>query len=123
MLLLFNTQRLKARVYFGLRVISIISNRMRAIHPKTGKPIQIMRTNTQITKTNRTILWYQNGLKGKTWERWSTVISDPVMLKEITKPDIVLITGPEAEKEDWVKWLNTATNGPSTTRTSITTPT
>jgi hypothetical protein len=85
---------------------------MKAINPKTGKPISIMRTETHITKTNRTLLWYREGLVGDVskWQRWSTLVteSDPLDFK----PDIIFLYEEPTEelKEKWSTWLKTATN-------------
>jgi len=85
---------------------------MKAVNPKTGKPITIMRTETHITKTNRTLLWYRDGLKGakSTWCRWATLVTEDDPLD--FKPDIVfLYNEPTLEtKTKWQKWLETATN-------------
>lgn len=67
---------------------------MRAIHPKTGKPINIIRTEATITKTNRTLVWVSSTMTGNRWNRWSTLINDSSATSVVAKPDIALINGP-----------------------------
>jgi hypothetical protein len=73
---------------------------MKAINPKTGKPITIMRSAATITKTNRTVIWHP----GAKQNRWSVIITedDPV-----EPADIVFLYGKPTEelKQKWVKWL------------------
>lgn len=81
--------------------------KMKAVNPKTGKPITIMRTEANLTKTNRTLLWFRDGLTGSNdrWQRWSTIITedDPIVFE----PDIIFLYGiPTSElKEKWTKWF------------------
>lgn len=86
---------------------------MRAVHPKTGKPIQIIRTEAQVTKTNRHLLWFSKGLTGSRFQRWSTLVSDPEALKNCPNPDIVLINEP-ADTSAWAQWIASTTNSTST---------
>ena len=83
---------------------------MKAINPKTGKSISIIRTETHITKTKRTMLWYREGLTGANWLRYSTFVTedDPI---DFT-PDIVFLynTPTEQTKAKWRTWLEKATN-------------
>jgi hypothetical protein len=86
---------------------------MQAVHPKTGRPIKIMRTETNVTKTNRTLLWHAPTLQPSArWHRWSILVTDPESLKTQPKPEIVFIYDlPSAEvKQTWAKWLQSATN-------------
>lgn len=86
---------------------------MQAVHPKTGKPIKIMRTETNLTKTNRTLLWHAPTLQPSArWHRWSILVTDPESLKTQPKPEIVFIydvPSPEA-KNMWLDWLKLVTN-------------
>jgi len=84
---------------------------MRAVHPKTGKPIQIIRTEAQITKTNRHLLWFSKGLSGPRFQRWSILVSDHDAISSYTEPDIVLINGEPTEEaiQAWSAWLKTTT--------------
>ena len=81
---------------------------MKAVNPKTGKPITIMRTEANLVKTNRTLLWYRDGLTGSNdrWRRWSIILTedDPIHFD----PDIVFLYGiPTLElKEKWSKWFH-----------------
>lgn len=86
---------------------------MQAIHPKTGKPIRIMRTETKLTKTNRTLLWHAPTLSDSPrWQRWSVLVTDPYSLNTQQKPEIVLIydVSDPAAVALWQQWLKTATN-------------
>ena len=86
---------------------------MQAVHPKTGKPIKIMRTETNLTKTNRTLLWHAPTLQhSPRWHRWSILVTDPQSLKTQPKPEIVFIYDlpSESHKVAWTHWLKTATN-------------
>ena len=87
---------------------------MRAVHPKTGKPIQIMKTEAHLTKTNRTVLWHSQTLKGsmQRWQRWSILVTDSDSLNSCPTPDLVMLVNEptEAEVDKWRKWFETATN-------------
>ena len=86
---------------------------MQAVHPKTGKPIKIMRTETHLTKTNRTLLWHAPTLQASPrWHRWSILVTDPQSLKTQPKPEIVFIyeLKSDEDKQTWQAWLKTATN-------------
>jgi hypothetical protein len=84
---------------------------MRAVHPKTGKPIQIMRTEAQVTKTNRHLLWFSKGLSGPRFQRWSTLVSDYAALPACSEPDIVLINDEPTEEATlaWSAWVKSTT--------------
>ena len=85
---------------------------MKAVNPKTGKPITILRTESTITKNARTLLWYRAGLSGSLdkWQRWSIIITedDPLTIR----PDLVfLYNEPTTELiQKWKVWIETATN-------------
>jgi len=86
---------------------------MQAIHPQTGKPIRILQTATQVTKTNRTLLWHVNTLSDDSrWQRWSVIITEPKSLHTQSKPEIAFIytIKTDEEKQHWLKWLKTVTN-------------
>jgi hypothetical protein len=86
---------------------------MQAVHPKTGKPIKIMRTETNLTKTNRTLLWHVPTLQpSPRWHRWSILVTDPQSLKTQLKPEIVFIyeIKSDEDKQTWYNWVKTATN-------------
>jgi hypothetical protein len=86
---------------------------MKAVHPKTGKPISIMRTEAQVTKTKRTMVWLAPTFQGASqrWARWSTFVTDPEVLTKCV-PDIAfLYDDPTPESLAlWSAWLQTATN-------------
>jgi len=86
---------------------------MKAVHPKTGKPISIMRTEAQVTKTKRTMVWLAPTFQGTTerWSRWSTLVTEPEALSKCN-PDIAfLYDEPNPESIAlWSAWLQTATN-------------
>ena len=83
---------------------------MKATHPKTGKPISIMRTESQLIKTNRTILWYKSSLTGPIhrWQRWSTLVTDADTLATIPHPDFVLLVDEPTEDSIpiWKSYFN-----------------
>lgn len=86
---------------------------MKAVNPNTGKPIKIMRTETYLTKTNRTLLWHTHTLSDSPrWQRWSVLVTDFQSLKTQPKPEIVFIYDLPSEeaKITWAKWLKTSTN-------------
>ena len=86
---------------------------MKAVHPNTGKPISIIKTETQVTKTNRTLLWHTHTLvDSPRWNRWSVIVTDPKSLISQPKPEIAFIytLANEEERLLWSKWLETATN-------------
>lgn len=89
---------------------------MRAFHPKTGKPIQIIRTEAQITKTARHLLWFSPGLTGERWRRWGTLVSDYKALAQCPKPDILLINGDYTDEAaaGWASWIASATTATET---------
>ncbi len=52
---------------------------MLAHHPTTGQPIRIMRTDAQISREKRTLVWVKSTFqKSHKWaSRWSAIISEP----------------------------------------------
>lgn len=82
---------------------------MKAINPKTGKPISIMRSSATITKTNRTVIWQTTSQEQQ--QRWSVIITedDPVQ-----PADIVFLYGKITEelKQKWTAWLKTKQGDP-----------
>jgi hypothetical protein len=87
---------------------------MKAINPKTGKPIHIMRTEAQLTKTNRTLLWHNQSLQGsmQRWQRWSLLVTDAASLSTCPNPDLVLLydTPTDTDVPVWKSWFERSTN-------------
>lgn len=51
---------------------------MLAHHPKTGKPIRVLKSDASISRDNRTLVWVQPTFEAsQRWSRWSSLISDP----------------------------------------------
>ena len=71
---------------------------MKAINPKTGKPITIMRSAASITKTNRTVVWTQAGASP-----WSVIITEDDPVQPLQHADIVFLYGKPTEelKQKW----------------------
>lgn len=88
---------------------------MKAINPKTGKPITIMRSAATITKTNRTALWTAAATvpatgPGAKQNPWSVIITedDPIQPADI----VFLYNKPTEElKQKWSEWLATRQDG------------
>lgn len=83
---------------------------MLAVNPKTGKPIQIMKTETVITKTKRTLLWHSPSFQGNhdKWNRVSVIVTEHESLAHIPNPQIVFIAPflNDSAYKAWGEWLN-----------------
>jgi hypothetical protein len=78
---------------------------MYATHPKTGKQIRVMKSDTSIWKNSKTLTWMKEPYnpKNKSWKRWDILVTQiqPEFLK--WSPDIVVLTEETAESNAWLK--------------------
>ena len=86
---------------------------MKATHPKTGKPISILRTEAHLTKNSRTMLWHAPTLTGpaQRWQRYSTLVTDAASLQTCLSPDLIFLYDEPTESDvaTWSKWFSQAT--------------
>lgn len=81
---------------------------MLAHHPVTGQPIRIMRTDTQISKDLRTLVWVRPTFKAsEKWaSRWSAVVSEPDAVSQLADELPVAVILREWSNE-WKRLLET----------------
>jgi len=74
-------------------------------HPKTGKPIRILQTETCISRDRKTIAWVPaEKAEEAAWERWDV---GSIGLKNLTKKTDVLVLCDPAEVTENVAWFRT----------------
>ena len=74
-------------------------------HPKTGKPIRILQTETCISRDRKTIAWVPaQQIEEAAWERWDV---GSIGLKNLTKKTDVLILCDPVELAENVAWFRT----------------
>lgn len=74
-------------------------------HPKTGKPIRILQTETSISKDNKTIIWIgPDTPKNERWNRWEVGALNRNYLSSIT--NILILCDPAQSQKD-AEWLRT----------------
>ena len=82
---------------------------MYSVNPKTGKPIQILKTETVLTRTKRTLVWHSPTFQGdhSKWQRVAVIVTDHESLKTIHNPQIVYIspTINDKARDVWAEWL------------------
>ena len=78
---------------------------MLATHPKTGKQIRIMKSETSIHKDSKTLVWMKEPytVGKRRWKRWDILVTsvEPEFLK--WSPDIVVLTTETPESNEWLK--------------------
>ena len=63
---------------------------MEARHPITGKPIRIMRLDTQVHTDNKTMLWARASfVPGSRWHRWYCVVPEPAAIEVVGAGSVV----------------------------------
>jgi hypothetical protein len=55
---------------------------MFARHPKTGKPIRILRSEASLSRTKKTLVWLEDQSDQIPWNRWDTLCVDVDKIKE-----------------------------------------
>jgi hypothetical protein len=55
---------------------------MLAQHPKTGKPIRIMRSDASLWRSQKTLVWLQDQDPSVQWDRWDTLVVGLAQLKK-----------------------------------------
>lgn len=55
---------------------------MLAQHPKTGKPIRIMRSDASLWRSQKTVVWLQDQDPCIKWDRWDTLVIGLAQLKK-----------------------------------------
>ena len=73
-------------------------------HPKTGKPIRILQTETSISKDRKTIVWVSADTPSKSWNRWEVGAFSREYLTTYT--NILLLCDPANAVAD-AAWLRT----------------
>ena len=83
---------------------------MLAQHPKTGKPIRIMRSDASLWRSHKTIVWLQEQDAALPWDRWDTLV---VGLDDLTKwkakgkrLDYVVFTDTDEKTVEWFMNIN-----------------
>jgi hypothetical protein len=77
-------------------------------HPKTGKPIRILQTETSIHRNQKTIAWFSTPVSDSKWCRYDIGVFGSANINEYT--DIVVLADSQTQEED-AKWiLNGNTN-------------
>ena len=81
---------------------------MEARHPITGKPIRILRSETQIVSDRKTLLWARSSfLKGDRWRRWHCVVTEPEAVKVVGGESLVaVVLGADADLNAWMAVLS-----------------
>ena len=86
-----------------------------AKHPLTGKPIHILRTETQISADNKTLVWIRATFAAShRWKRWFSVISEPAAAT-IAENVLAVILSADAKVEDWASVFPTLFHSESDT--------
>jgi hypothetical protein len=63
--------------------------RMQTRHPHTGKSINLLRTDTQIARDGRVLLWVTDDIEPSIrWSRWGTLFTDPSSYSRLCSHDI-----------------------------------
>ncbi len=81
---------------------------MLAQHPKTGKPIRIMRSDASLWRSQKTVVWLQEQDPSFCWDRWDTLVIGLDQLKKWRKAQkridyLVLLDA----SEETVNWFQT----------------
>jgi hypothetical protein len=71
-------------------------------HPKTGKPIRIIQTETSIHRDAKTIVWFDSSVEDKKWCRYDIGAVGSKHFTEIT--DVLVLCNPEETDQD-AKWI------------------
>jgi hypothetical protein len=83
---------------------------MLAQHPKTGKPIRILRSDASLWRSQKTVVWLQDQDPTVSWERWDTlVIGLPTYLKwkqNKTRVDYLVLPDTDEETIKWFSSMN-----------------
>ena len=80
---------------------------MEARHPITGKPIRILRFDTQINTDRKTLLWARDSFKkSHRWSRWHCVVTEPNAVDVVGGASIVaIVLGANADIDVWMPVL------------------
>jgi len=80
---------------------------MEARHPITGKPIRIMRLDTQVHTDNKTMLWARASfVPGSRWHRWYCVITEPAAIEVVGADAVVaVVLAADADIAAWAAVL------------------
>jgi hypothetical protein len=77
---------------------------MQAHHPVTGKPIKIIRTDAQLSRDNRTLVWLDKSFaSSEKWFRWSVLLSSPLEIGDHNPTAIVIHT--DSDIQEWASLL------------------
>ena len=83
---------------------------MLAQHPKTGKPIRIMRSDASLWRSQKTLVWLQDQDTSVAWDRWDTlVIGLPSLLKWKTvgkRLDYIVLLDADEQTASWFQTIN-----------------
>jgi hypothetical protein len=85
---------------------------MIAHHPITGQPIHILRTETQLSVDQKTLVWLRASFQESTlWNRWHTVISELGALSvcDTTKLSAIILTA-DSDIDAWCAALQSQSN-------------
>ena len=77
---------------------------MLATHPKTGKPIRIMKSDASIWKNSKTLLYLQNNSLSKdTWQRYDTIAAGVDKRVLSWNPTIIILTEDSPAVQKWLQ--------------------
>ena len=83
---------------------------MLAQHPKTGKPIRILRSDASLWRSQKTVVWLKNQDPSVSWDRWDTLVmglSDYSKWKtNKTRVDYLVLLDTEQETVNWFHTMN-----------------
>lgn len=72
-------------------------------HPKTGKPIRILQTETSIHRDRKTIVWFDSPVEDSHWSRYDVGVFGTKHFTHLT--DVLVLCEPSAVEED-AQWIS-----------------
>lgn len=76
---------------------------MLAHHPKTGKPIRILRSEASVWRSEKTLVWLRDQDKTIAWGRWDTLVVglDAATTWQDKRLDFLVLTASGEKERDW----------------------
>ena len=77
---------------------------MLAQHPKTGKPIRILRSDASLWRSQKTLVWLQDQDPSVSWDRWDTLViglPDYFKWKQTKRIDYLVLMDTDEKTIDW----------------------
>ncbi len=82
---------------------------MLAQHPKTGKPIRILRSDASLWRSQKTVVWLQDQEASVSWDRWDTLViglANYKKWKQTTRVDYLVLLDTKDETVEWFNSMN-----------------